>query len=85
MTFELGSHRREDIFKKEKELEEKSTCAFFAQVQKEGSREVTRNIPFYNLDIVIFVGYDSIEIVESWSPFYWSRTFFLNYREILGS
>lgn len=41
----------------EKELEEKTTCAFFAQVQKEGKREVTRNIPHYNLDIILAVGY----------------------------
>lgn len=41
----------------EKELEEKATCAFFAQVQKEGKREVTRNIPHYNLDIILAVGY----------------------------
>lgn len=39
------------------ELEESSTCAKFAQVQNEGSREVSRNITFYNLDIIISVGY----------------------------
>src|SRR5665647_3290155 len=42
---------------KSKELKEKSTCAFFAQVQKEGSREVTRKIKFFNLDLIISVGY----------------------------
>ena len=42
---------------KEQELEENSTCAFFAQVQKEGKREVTRNIPYYNLDVILAVGY----------------------------
>lgn len=41
----------------EQELEENSTCAFFAQVQKEGKREVTRNIPYYNLDVILAVGY----------------------------
>ncbi len=45
-----------NIFKS-KELKEKSTCAFFAQVQTEGGREVTRKIKFYNLDIIISVGY----------------------------
>lgn len=39
------------------ELEEKATCAFFAQVQKEGKRTVTRNIKTYNLDLIISVGY----------------------------
>lgn len=41
----------------EGELDEKSTCAKFAQVQTEGSREVTRNLNFYNLDAIIAVGY----------------------------
>ena len=36
---------------------ESATCAKIAQVQKEGSREVKRNIDFYNLDMVIAVGY----------------------------
>lgn len=42
---------------KSKELEEISTCAKIAQVQKEGDREITRKIKFYNLDIIIAVGY----------------------------
>ena len=42
---------------KEGELEQDSTCAFFAQVQKEGSRNVTRQIPYYNLDVILAVGY----------------------------
>lgn len=36
---------------------ESSTCAKIAQVRQEGSREVKRNIDFYNLDMVIAVGY----------------------------
>jgi len=39
------------------ELQESSTCATFAQVQKEGGRDVTRHIKFYNLDLIISVGY----------------------------
>jgi prophage maintenance system killer protein len=39
------------------ELFEKSTCAKFAQVQKEGSRILKRNILYYNLDMIISVGY----------------------------
>ncbi len=34
-----------------------STVAKFATVQKEGDREVTRNIEYYNLDMIISVGY----------------------------
>jgi hypothetical protein len=39
-----------------KELD-KSTCAEFAQVQKEGGREIVRNVAYYNLDMIISVGY----------------------------
>ena len=41
----------------EGELNKEATCAFFAQVQTEGSRQVTRNVDFYNLDAIIAVGY----------------------------
>ena len=34
-----------------------STVAKFATVQKEGTREVTRNIDYYNLDMIISIGY----------------------------
>ena len=34
-----------------------STVAKFATIQKEGSREVKRNIDYYNLDMIISVGY----------------------------
>ena len=39
------------------ELEEAATVAFFATVQNEGDREVERRIAFYNLDMIISVGY----------------------------
>lgn len=39
------------------ELERESTCAKIAQVRKEGKRYVTREIPYYNLDMIISVGY----------------------------
>lgn len=45
-----------NIFK-ENELQKEASCAIFAQVQKEGERNVTRNIEFYNLDAIISVGY----------------------------
>ena len=41
----------------EGELERNSTVANFAIVQMEGNRKVTRNIEFYNLDVIISVGY----------------------------
>jgi hypothetical protein len=39
------------------ELEEEGTCAKIAQVRKEGSRNVKREILYYNLDVIISVGY----------------------------
>ena len=41
----------------ENELEEGSTCAENAQVQFEGDRYVTRNIKYYNFDMVLAIGY----------------------------
>lgn len=41
----------------EEELDKGSTCAKIAQVQREGEREVTRHVDFYNLDAIIAVGY----------------------------
>lgn len=41
----------------ERELAENSTVRKFRIVQKEGEREVTRDIDFYNLDVIISVGY----------------------------
>lgn len=39
------------------ELNADSTVAFFATVQMEGKRKVERNLAFYNLDMIISVGY----------------------------
>lgn len=39
------------------ELEQNRTVAFFATVQNEGDRKVERNIAYYNLDMIISVGY----------------------------
>ena len=41
----------------EGELPIEATVANFATVQIEGNREVARNIDFYNLDVIISVGY----------------------------
>ena len=39
------------------ELQRDATCVKIAQVRIEGKRQVTRQIPFYNLDMIISVGY----------------------------
>ena len=41
----------------ERELDEASTCRNFRQVRKEGNRTVTREMPYYNLDMIISLGY----------------------------
>ena len=41
----------------EGELDEASTCRKFRQVRMEGNRQVTRELPFYNLDMIISLGY----------------------------
>lgn len=41
----------------DKELSQVSTCKKFLQVQKEGNRNVNRNIEHYNLDMIIALGY----------------------------
>lgn len=39
------------------ELDEESTCRNFRQVRQEGARQVAREIPYYNLDMIISLGY----------------------------
>lgn len=39
------------------ELEEKATVRKFRTVQKEGSRQVARELDYYNLDMILAVGY----------------------------
>ena len=41
----------------EGELQQDATVAFFATVQTEGKRKVERDIAYYNLDMIISVGY----------------------------
>lgn len=36
---------------------QEATVAYFATVQNEGNRQVERSICYYNLDVIIFVGY----------------------------
>ena len=51
----IGKHIN-NVFK-EKELDPSSTVAKFATVQLEGGRKIKRNIEYYNLDVIISVGY----------------------------
>ena len=39
------------------ELDKEPTCAKIAQVRQEGKRKVTRTIVYYNLDMILSVGY----------------------------
>ena len=41
----------------EDELNEASTCRKFRQVRTEGNRKVARELPYYNLDMIISLGY----------------------------
>ncbi len=51
----ISRHIR-NIFE-EGELKPEATVAKFATVQTEGGKQVTRDIEFYNLDVIISVGY----------------------------
>jgi len=46
----------QNIFKTN-ELDQESTCVKIAQVREEGKRKVRREILYYNLDLIISVGY----------------------------
>ena len=50
------SRHIKNIFE-EGELTQAATVAKFATVQTEGTRTVERNIDYYNLDVIISVGY----------------------------
>src|SRR3989338_4625426 len=41
----------------EGELDEKATIKDYLIVQKEGQRDVSRSVTFYNLDVILAVGY----------------------------
>lgn len=41
----------------EGELQEEATCRKFRQVRQEGNRMVNRTVPYYNLDMIIALGY----------------------------
>ena len=50
----IGKHINNAL---KEELKDLATVANFATVQKEGERTVTRNIEYYNLDMILSVGY----------------------------
>ena len=50
----IGKHINNAI---NEELQDVPTVAKFATVQKEGNRRVTRNIEYYNLDMIVSIGY----------------------------
>lgn len=52
----IGKHIA-NALKEELENSPKPTVAKFATVQKEGNREVERQVEYYNLDAIISVGY----------------------------
>jgi hypothetical protein len=70
-TVYLNQYQLEDLFQRDRtsilrhiqnifktnELDEESTCVKIAQVRQEGNRKVRREILYYNLDVIISVGY----------------------------
>ena len=50
----IGKHINNALNEESKDI---SSVAKFATVQKEGNREVTRNIEYYNLDMILSIGY----------------------------
>lgn len=49
----------------EGELQEEATCQKFQQVRQEGGRIVSRSLPFYNLDMIIALGYRIRSIIAT--------------------
>ncbi len=47
------------------ELKETSTCRKFRQVRQEGARQVEREMTYYNLDMVLSIGYRVRSLVAS--------------------
>ena len=50
----IGKHINNAL---KEELKGVPTVANFATVQKEGEREVTRNVEYYNIDMILSIGY----------------------------
>jgi len=60
----LAQSVHKNIFN-EGELDEMATCKDILQVQIEGNRQVERKQRFYNLDVIISVGYRIKSHVET--------------------
>ena len=63
---------------KEKELDKSSTVKYYLTVQKEGNREVTRNIEHYNLDMILSLGY-RINSIKATKFRQWATSVLKNY------
>ncbi len=63
---------------KEKELEKNSTVKEYLIVQLEGNRKVKRKIEFYNLDIIISVGY-RVKSIQGTQFRIWANSVLKNY------
>ena len=63
---------------KEKELDKISTVKYYLTVQKEGDREVTRNIEHYNLDMILSLGY-RINSIKATKFRQWATSVLKNY------
>ncbi|MBR5060591.1 MAG: virulence RhuM family protein [Prevotella sp.] len=50
----------------ERELSQDATVAFFATVQTEGNKKIERGIAYYNLDMIISVGYRVHSAMNTW-------------------
>lgn len=57
---------------KERELDEKSTVEESSVVRKEGNRTVKRKIKHYNLDVNIFLIFDSLLFAILYFPYYYN-------------
>ena len=63
---------------KEDELDKSPTIKKYLTVQKEGNREVSRNLEHYNLDIIISVGY-RVNSIKATKFRQWATTVLKNY------
>ena len=70
-----------EIFKS-KELNKNSTVKKYLTVQKEGNREVSRELEHYNLDVIISVGY-MVNSVKATKFRQWSINLMLNYKFLI--
>ncbi|WP_282135747.1 RhuM family protein [Seonamhaeicola maritimus] len=72
----IGKHIN-NVFK-EGELTKEATVAKYATVQKEGDREVTRDVEHYNLDVIISVGY-RVKSIRGTQFRIWANTILKDY------